>query len=116
MPEEVGSVSVSRAGQRNVSLLNFDVSMAGELMQNDTGEGSAFTGTKQESGCRCAACGAPAGILRVSRNFKQNDLFLVILPRAEGKVHIIRAMSTLCRHMRFVLQHLLKRKASLELC
>lgn len=105
-------MNVSRAGQRSVSLLNSEVSVAEGLIQNDSGEGSAFIGTKQEAGCRCAACRAAAGILRVIRNFKQNDLFLVILPRAEGKAHIIRATSTLCRHRRFVPQHLLKRKAN----
>lgn len=109
-------MSGSRADQKNVSLVNADVSRAGGVLQNDRRKGSTSTGTKHKSGtdCRCAAYRAPAGDLRVRRNFKQNDLFLVILPQAEGKVCIIKVTCTLCRHMRFVLQQLFKRKASLS--
>lgn len=109
-------MSGSRADQKNVSLVNADVSRTGGVLQNDGRKGNTFTGTKRKSGtdCRCAAYRAPAGGLRVRRNFKQNDLFLVILSQAEGKVCIIKVTCTLCRHMRFVLQQLFKRKASLS--
>lgn len=61
--------------------------------------------------CRCAVHRAPAGILRVSRNFKEDDLLLVILPQAEARVPSIKVMRPPCRHMRFVPQHLLKEKS-----
>lgn len=37
-----------------------------------------------DTGCRCAVHRAPAGVLKVSRNFQQNDLLLMILPQAEA--------------------------------
>lgn len=69
-----------------------------------------------DADCVCAACGMPAGVLRVSRSFKQNDLSLVILPEAEVKVHSIKATHTLCSHKKFVPQHLLKEESKLKLC
>lgn len=61
--------------------------------------------------CRCAVHRAPADILRVSRNFKEDDLLLVILPQAEARVPSIKVMRPPCRHMRFVPQHLLKEES-----
>lgn len=69
-----------------------------------------------DTDCRCAVYRTPAGVLRVSRNFKQNDLLLVILPQAEVRVHIIKVTCTLCRHRRFVPQHLSKEESKVRLC
>lgn len=69
-----------------------------------------------DTDCRCAAYRTPAGVLRVSRNFKQNDLLLVILPQAEVSLRSIKVTFTLCRHKRFVAQHLLKEESKSKLC
>ena len=60
---------------------------------------------------RCAACRTPAGVLRVSRNFKPNDLSLAIVPQAEVRVRGIKVTCTLGRHTRFVPQHLLQEES-----
>lgn len=72
--------------------------------------GEALTLARIQTDCRCAVLRAPAGVLKVSRNFKQSDLLLVIPPQAEGRVHSIRVMHPPCRHKRFVPQHLFERR------
>lgn len=69
-----------------------------------------------DTDCRCAVHRAPAGVLRVSRNFKEDVLLLVILPQAEARVPSIEVMHPPCRQMRFVPQHLLKEESKSQLC
>lgn len=40
--------------------------------------------------CSCAVHRMPAGVWRVSRNLKQNNLLLVIMPQAEMSLHSIK--------------------------
>lgn len=86
-----------------------NVSLAGESFLGGSGRGTD-TSKNPDTDCRCAVLRAPAGVLKVSRNFKQSDLLLVIPPQAEGRVHSIRVMHPPCRHKRFVPQHLFERR------
>lgn len=69
-----------------------------------------------DTDCRCAVHRAAAGVLKVSRNLKQNDLLLVIPPQAEARVRGIRATRPPCRHMGFVPQQLFKGESKSQLC
>lgn len=69
-----------------------------------------------DTDCRCAVHRAPAGVLKVSRSLRQNDLLLVIPPQAGERVCSIRATRPPRRHMGFVPQHLLKEQSKSQLC